>query len=166
MIMLILVVGLPGTGKTTFAEKLAKEINGIHINSDKIRIEIGKQGEYDSTSKAAVYKALQEKAEEILKQQKHIVVDATLYKNILREPFTELAVQYKTPIMWIELKADEKVVRDRVEVKRKYSEANFEVYQKIKAAYEPLGIDHLVLWSDRLEITEMIKKAKDYLRYT
>lgn len=161
--VLVMVTGLPGTGKTTFAKHLADNIDGVHLNSDMVRSQMGKRGKYDIASKAAVYHELQSRAEENLQQGKHLIVDATLYKNILREPFIKLAKQNETPVFWIELKANEKVIKERVGKKRKYSEADFEVYLKIKAVYEPLEMSHLILWSDMMSVEEMIEKAKEYL---
>ena len=106
--MLVMVTGLPGTGKTTFARSLANHIKGIHLNSDMVRSELGKRGKYDTASKAGIYQKLQNRAEEILKQGKHVIVDATLYKNIVREPFIKLAEQYKTQIKWIEAESKRK----------------------------------------------------------
>ena len=160
--MLVLIIGLPGTGKTTFANALEQEIGAVHLNSDIIRTTSGRRGKYDASSKAAVYKELYDRAEELLDQQRDVVVDATLYKEVLRQPFEKLAKKYKTSIKWIELKADEAVIKERVSKKRKYSEADFEVYLKIKAVFEPLSQNHLILWSDVLTIEEMVEKAKEY----
>lgn len=38
----LLICGLPGSGKTTLAEKLSKEINAVWFNADEIRNEISK----------------------------------------------------------------------------------------------------------------------------
>ena len=162
--MLVLIVGLPGTGKTTFAVELAKEIGAVHLNSDILRTRMGSRGKYDNASKAAVYKELYNRAEEILQEGNDLVVDATLYKESLREPFEKLAGQFNTPIKWIELKAEESTIKERVSKKREYSEADFEVYLKIKAVYEPLAQNHLVLWSDVLSLKEMIDKAQEYFK--
>ena len=35
--MKILIFGLPGSGKTTLAEPLAKLLGGVHINADEVR---------------------------------------------------------------------------------------------------------------------------------
>ena len=40
--MKILVMGLPGAGKTTLAEQLARDLNAVHFNADEIRREINK----------------------------------------------------------------------------------------------------------------------------
>ena len=38
----ILVMGLPGVGKTTFAKELAPKLQAVHLNADEIRKEINK----------------------------------------------------------------------------------------------------------------------------
>ena len=40
--MKILIMGLPGAGKTTLAEALARELFAVHFNADEIRREINK----------------------------------------------------------------------------------------------------------------------------
>jgi len=40
--MIIQVIGLPGSGKSTFAKDLADRINGIHLNADEVRAELNK----------------------------------------------------------------------------------------------------------------------------
>lgn len=40
--MKILIMGLPGAGKTTLAEALARQLKAVHFNADEIRREINK----------------------------------------------------------------------------------------------------------------------------
>ena len=88
----------PGTGKTTFARALASTLNANHLNSDMVRYASGKRGRYDTASKAVVYNELINRAEGYLKNRQQVIVDATFYKNILREPYIALAKKYNVKI--------------------------------------------------------------------
>ena len=162
--MLIIISGLPGTGKTTFARALAQQRDISHFNSDIIRTELGLRGQYDTTTKEKVYAQLEYRTSRTLQQGGDVVVDATFYKNQLRAPYIKMAADRSTPLKWIELKADEATIKQRVTAKREYSEADFEVYRKIKKAYEPLSIPHLVLSSAQLSIEEMLEASEKYLQ--
>ena len=70
--MLIIITGLPGTGKTTLAQLLADNKIATHLNSDIIRIELDKQGQYDKASKSMIYKALIEKTKQLLSEHDDI----------------------------------------------------------------------------------------------
>ncbi len=160
---LVLVAGLPGSGKTTFSEALAEAAGAVHLNSDKLRFELGKTGRYDDATKASVYQELLHRTEEGLAQGKTVVVDATFYKRALWMPFSKIAEKINVPVYWIEIKAAEDVIRTRIGKKRAFSEANFEVYLKIKVEAEPLEMERLILWSDRLTLEEMVREAGNYL---
>ena len=163
---LILIIGLPGTGKTTFAEVLASKLNAHHLNSDVVRHEIGKQGQYDTASKAAVYQELLDRTESLLKNNQTVIVDTTLFKKSLRLPYLVLARKYGLQAKWIELKASEAVIMKRVYKDRPFSEADYAVYLKIKAEFEPLELERLTLWTDQLSIEEMTTKAEKYISLT
>lgn len=162
--MLTIIIGLPGTGKTTFAKALAAATDAHHLNSDIVRHTLGKQGMYDVNSKAAVYQELFDRTENYLADHQRVVLDATFYKEILRKPYRQLGEKYDITTRWIELRAAEEEIKKRVGKKREYTEADFEVYKKIKASYEPIEAAHLVLWSDQLAVDEMVEKALEYLK--
>jgi predicted kinase len=56
--MLLLIAGLPATGKTTLAEALARQLGAVHYHSDKVRGALNLMGRYDKASKDQVYEAL------------------------------------------------------------------------------------------------------------
>lgn len=164
--MLVIITGLPGTGKSTLAAALAAELEAHHLNTDKIREELNLKGQYDPRTKKRIYEVMLQRTEELIKERQVIILDATFYQQKLRNRFVRLANRLNSEIRWIEVRAKEEIIRERVTKKRRYSEADFEVYKKIKALYEPLEQAHLVLWSDELSIEEMTRRAKDFLMLT
>ncbi len=159
---LVIVFGLPGSGKTTFARAFSGKTGLLHLNSDRLRRELGLMGRYRPEDKQRVYDALFERAEQALAAGQGVIVDGTFFTEALREPFRLLAERCAVPIRWVEVRASEATVRERMHTPRADSEADFEVYQKIKAAAEPLAEPHLMLWSDSAGPEEMVKSAVEF----
>lgn len=164
MAILIVICGLPGTGKTTFASALADALDAEHLNTDKIRYDAGKRGQYSEHAKEDIYESLLDAARSVLSKGRSAVLDGTFYREKLRKPFEHLATAFKVRLSWIELIAAEETVRERVSKTRPYSEADYEVYLKIKNAFEPLPGAHLTLDSGVLSMEEMLQQASAYLR--
>lgn len=99
---------------------------------------------------------------EAKKQNKNVVVDATFYKSDIRIKFINEANQNEK-ISFIEVRANESVIRERLRKTRTDSEADFEVYKKIKNEWEPFNQDHLIAQATDDNIEEMLHKAAGYL---
>ncbi len=161
--MIIIVFGLPGSGKSYFAGHLRKEINAVLFNTDMIRDEIDQKGKYEERTKQLVYKEMLRKTLENLKNGSDIIVDGTFHKRDRRKDFISAAIKNKTELRLIEIRASEHTIKTRLAQKREYSEADYSVYLKLKAEFEEEYSYHLVLWSDSLPIEDMIIKAKSYI---
>jgi len=157
---IIIVCGLPGSGKTTFAVALAKDIGAVHLNTDRIRAAEGKQGQYAEASKTGIYESLYARCREELSLGNVVVLDGTFSRHFYREPFLLLADELSVPLVWIEITAPEDVIRERVSKTRPYTEADFSVYQKIKSEFEPLPATHLVLDSVTMSTKEMLEQVE------
>ena len=160
--MIVIVFGLPGSGKSYFAAHLANKINADYINSDKVRRAMFNTRTYSINEKLSVYSEMLTQMKEVVKQNKNLVLDATFYNNDIRKKFLDEAVDAGS-IFFIEVKAEESIIRKRLQEKRVDSEADFEVYKKVKKQWEPLHEDHLILQSTNDNINEMLYKAADYL---
>jgi predicted kinase len=158
--MIILVFGLPGSGKSFFAARLAKALLADYVNSDRVRKKMFSERSYSKAEKAAVYDAMLVVMERAIKKNENLVLDATFYKNETRQLFIEKA---KEDIFFIEVRADEALVKERLKKSRPYSEADIKVYQLIKQQWEPLRLPHLELESTNDNIEAMLKKAIQYL---
>lgn len=89
---LIMMVGVPGAGKTTVAKKVVDK--GFHyLNADQIRAELyGSEGEQGD--KEQVFGIFFERLEEALKQGQSIIIDNTNLNPRQREPILERAKRY------------------------------------------------------------------------
>jgi predicted kinase len=159
--MIVIVFGLPGSGKSYFAERLAKMIGAEYVNSDRLRREMFSKRTYTPEEKNAVYIAMRAKMKIAVSQKKSIVLDATFHRAKTRAPFISDAGHEK--IVFMEVKTDEKIVRDRLNHVRPDSEADFEIYQLIKNQWEPLKGERLLLESTNDNIEDMLQKAAVYL---
>jgi predicted kinase len=163
--MLILIAGLPGSGKTYFAKAFAQKLDAKHLSSDVLRQQLDLKGQYDEGIKKRVYEDMQELTQQYITQGATVVVDATFYKEAVRDLYIGTAEKNKVPYFIIQIKAEEETIQKRLQKKREYSEADFEVYQKIKKSFEPIRQHHLVLWSDKMEMEEMVEKGMAYINF-
>jgi predicted kinase len=161
--MLILIAGLPGTGKTTIARAFAARCGAVHLNSDALRRELGLMGHYSPEDKMRVYDMLLMRADEALKAGKIVVVDSTFYKKNIREPFEHLAERNNVPLKWVEIQAGESVLRERLSKPRSDSEADYTVYEKIRDQQEPFPEERLVLNSEQETPESAAEKIQHYL---
>lgn len=163
--MLIVVAGLPGSGKSYFAQRLATTIGAAYLNSDRVRIDLDAKGKYADHDKFMVYQRMAYKTSEALKAGKDVVVDATFFRRSLRELFRQLGVVHNTAVSVIEIKADETTIKERLSHPRESSEADFKVYEKIRDGFEEITEPHLVLTSTDNNIDEMLGDALLYIQH-
>jgi predicted kinase len=163
---LILVCGLPGSGKSFFAQKLSIKTDALYLNSDILRKELFPTNRtYSEKEKQEVYDTLLERASHAIKTNKSVVVDATFYKNSLRIPFYTLAKQLNCPLTLFKIEADETLIRERTSKTRPDSEADFNVYLKLKNSFEPIEIPFCTLQSERNNIDTLLTEALNYLNH-
>ncbi len=161
--MILIVFGLPGTGKTFFSTHLADEMHAVHINTDVIRNKYNKKGQYDEQTKQFVYDQLQNEMRKHLRNGLDVVLDGTFHKADKRNQIKEEALARDLNLYFIEIKADEALIKKRLEENRPESEANMDVYYKLKTEFEPLEEPHLVLRSGLEDVVEMVATTKQYI---
>jgi predicted kinase len=161
--MVIIVYGLPGSGKSYFASRLSERLDADYVNSDKVRKELFDKPSYADDEKEEVYKKLFDAMYDNTKSKKPLIIDGTFYQRDIRDNFKLLADDLNINLQWIEIQADEEVIKRRVSKERAYSDANFEVYKLIKQQFVPFKDKHLTLNSTDDNIDQMLKLAMDYI---
>jgi len=162
--MIILVSGVPASGKSYFAHTLGQELNIPVLSSDVIRDQLGLRGKYTSEAKHLIYERMLEQTVATLQTHRAVIVDATFSRKPYRGLFYGLAATQKCPLFFFLIQAEEGTIQERMKQKRKYSEATFEVYEKIKDEFESIEHRHLTIDSDQGPIEEMIQKAKTFIQ--
>lgn len=161
--VLVMVMGLPGSGKSYFAKGLAKEIEAVHLGSDDLRKEMGLMGSYQIDNKLSVYEEMLNRAKEIEKSGRSLVLDGTFYLQQVRDPFIFLAKSLSWKLSIIHIKADEALISKRLSKPREDSEADLIVYHKIKSEFEPIKEPHLLIQSTNGALQESVGKAVKYI---
>jgi predicted kinase len=160
--MVVIVFGLPGSGKSYFATALAKQLHAEYVNSDRLRKEMFPVRKYSDEEKMAVYEKMRQLMNDAINGGKDIVLDATFHKEAVRSRF-RADVKEKNQLRFIEVKAKGKLIRDRLAKPRAFSEADFKIYKILKAEWEPMKEHHLVLESNNNNIDSLLFQAGQYL---
>ena len=158
--ILILVCGLPGSGKSFFSKQLSKKIGVSHFNSDIIRKQLfPKARTYSDTEKKMVYESLITQAKMCLKKGESVIIDATFYKNSLRTPFYDIASQLNMGLKIIYIHAEESLVKKRTSKQRLDSEADYTIYLNMKDTFEPIEKKYLAVQSTDNNIDFLLSEA-------
>lgn len=161
---IVLISGLPGSGKSFFARKLSRQLNSDYINSDLLRKELFINPVYSKQEKDQVYAELYRLTELSVLNNKPVIVDATFHKSLTRHKIYHISNTNNCPLFIIEIHAKEELIKERLKEERVDSDADFEIYQLIKSSYEPLKREHLKLESGTNNIDQMLSKAQAYIK--
>jgi predicted kinase len=160
--MFILVMGLPGSGKSCFARQLASVTGAEYISSDQVRQVMLGVATYSDKEKWMVYDEMLRMAVTAAGEGRNVVLDATFYTQALRRAFTR-ALEQAGRIILIEVMADERLIRERLRRPRMDSDANFEVYAELKELWEPVPEPHLTLRSTNENVESLLDQAMEYI---
>lgn len=161
--MLVLIAGLPGTGKTTLAAAYAEAEQLLHLNSDALRNELHLRGKYSPQTKQKVYDELLSRTRKALSEGDSVVVDSTFHQWAVQQAFIQMAKELLTPLYWIEVTASEATLRERLARPRLDSEADFSVYERIRDSADPLPQNRLQLSTEEGSLLELIEQIRHYI---
>ena len=146
---LVLVGGLPATGKSTLARELAERTGFEVIRSDVVRKELAGLEPEDSAADAwesglyapewtdRTYEECLRRVEASLRRGGRVVVDASFHSASRRRPFHEAAVRLGVRRRFLVCRAPPGVVRRRLAARDDdASDAYWEVYRRMRGAWE------------------------------
>jgi predicted kinase len=98
-------VGLPGSGKSTYAKNFIKGKDIEYLSSDELRAVFGKS-EDDQTVTPLVFGHIKKKVDEYLKNGKNVLVDATSVNRKERSDYINTAKKYDAKVVALVFKMD------------------------------------------------------------
>jgi len=171
--MLLIVCGLPGTGKSTLARGVAERTGFVHLASDVVRKELAglKPGEarpesygegiYSEHFTERTYAELARRAEGLLKHGRSVITDATFSKKRYLKKVMDAADRAGAKAQIIECFASNSTVRARLEERRwavgNVSDADRRIYLGKKAAFEEIQGPHIVAAAERTLQENLLK---------
>jgi predicted kinase len=151
---LVLVGGLPGTGKSVLAAGLADRAEFAVVRSDVVRKELAglpphepapldtQSWLYSPEWTGRTYAECLRRAEGLVLKGKRALVDATFREEGQRRTFLDAAAGWGVPAALLLCDAAPETVRARLESRRgDASDADWAVYQLVAANWEGLGED-------------------------
>ena len=145
---LVLTVGLPGSGKSTFARKLARATRAVVLESDALRSALFERPTHESEESKQLFEALYAAAAQLLHAGQTVIVDATNLKERDRHPAYEVAKAMGAGLLVLHFRASEAVTAERLTSRSRgfdpddRSTADMSVYMKMAELEEPLLREH------------------------
>lgn len=150
--MLILVTGLPGSGKSTVAKMLAGELDAVVLNSDTLRRELFPVSrDYSSRETQAVIRETERRTKELLQAGRVVILDALFTKQRPRDEYKNVAEELGAPFVVVLVTAPEEMTKTRMDLREEVgdaSEATFAYYLNRKPHFEPVTGEHFVVEND------------------
>jgi aminoglycoside phosphotransferase family enzyme/predicted kinase len=151
---LVLVAGLPGTGKSTLAAGLGERAGFQLLSSDRVRKELAglepeesaaagiDEGLYAPAWTERTYRTLRERAATRLELGGRVVVDASFHREAARADFLQLARSLAVPFLILECRTEADRVLGRLEARKGgVSDADRSVYLAMARRWEKPGAD-------------------------
>ena len=144
--MIVIICGLPGVGKTTFAKELAPLINATVLSTDKIRKELISSPTYEKDERRLTYDVMILSAKYLHNSGANCILDATFNREDSRTEVKKKLGIRDREFFVIECTCPENIIISRLkERKNDYSDAGIEVYQKMKKIYEHVKGKHITI---------------------
>ncbi len=166
----VIMAGLPGTGKSTLAASLAAQLGGIVLDKDTVRAALFSEPwlEYSREQDDFCVELLLQSAGFLLSRPSppaFVFIDGRTFSMRYQiDRVDAFAKSLGCSVRLIELVCSDGVARERLRHGHLAKNRDFNLYLKVKAAFEPINHDHLTLSTDTDLTAGDIQRCLHYLR--
>jgi len=162
-VVLIVVSGLPGTGKSYFSRRMAERVPLAIVETDAMRKVLFPSPTHSGTESARLFKACHALIEDLLRKGIPVLFDATNLVEHNRERLYSIAYKTNAKLIMVRVEAPLDVVSERLR-KREESDdhednstADLAVYRRMVSSVEPIRRNHFALDTSK-DITPVVDK--------
>ena len=164
--ILIILGGLPGTGKTTIARELALQIGAIHLRIDSIEQAIRSYGAADAVRNGAGYRVAYALAGDNLRIGHTVIADSVNPLHITRDAWVEVAGAAQVRAVEIELTCGNSEEHQR-RVETRVTDIpglRLPAWRDVVAReYDSWNRDHLVIDTCERTVDETVKLLREVI---
>ncbi len=159
----IVVSGLPGTGKSYFCRRLAERLPFIILESDTLRKKLFPNPTYTAEESAYLFRTIHYLIEDLVKKGMPIIFDATNLEEKHRERIYNIAERLNARLIIVRTEAPPELVQQRLEQRmvsknnKDNSDADWSVYQKMRTTVDKINRRHFTVDTSK-DITQVIDK--------
>ena len=153
--VLVLLAGLPGSGKSTVADALRRRLPFALLQSDRCRKLLVSAPAYSAEESERVFPAIHRAIERLLRAGVPVIYDATNLTAAYRQPLEEISARTGATLVRVWVEAAEDVIRERLAARQTGHRASYDVsdageavYDLMRARMEPISGPHLIVRSD------------------
>lgn len=128
--ILLATLGYPGSGKTFFARRFAKDLWLFHLNSDRLRLEIFPRPSYTAAENSIVFRMMDYIADELLRNGISVIYDANLTKRVYRKRLKQIAKKRKAGYLLLWFKTPLRRALDRIKKRTKLKSEIMKKYHR------------------------------------
>lgn len=159
--VIIVISGLPGTGKSYLCGKIAERLPVVVLESDVLRKLLFSSPDYNPTESSRLFRAIHLLIWRLLEKGISLVLDATNLSESYRERLYSIADHLDAKLILVRVEAPPEVVKERLRARTTNqdgnSDADWEVYKKMKPTVQKIRRMHYVVDTSR-DVTPALDK--------
>jgi predicted kinase len=160
-----LLMGLPGSGKTTLGKKIEELTEATYLSSDEYRLMLFKKPCFSQEEHDMLYVTLDHNVQHLLENGQDVIYDANLNRKHHRQEKYDLATKYQANVILWWVKVPEQLARQRRVSQQDHrlipdGETADKMFQRIALVIEPptkeeehIVIDGSEIHSDTVKIS-------------